>query len=98
MEEPDRGDSFCGSQVLQVHEEGDGIKAQQVLSQCSQGPQVLNQLHITLADLVYTYSQQLLSLGFGRLVALLGTLCSSTCKQSVLIVVGLHKPARMERV
>lgn len=46
MKEPDRSDALCGSQVLQIHQKCDGIKAQEVLSQCSESPQILHQLHV----------------------------------------------------
>lgn len=45
VEEPYRVDPFCGPQVLQVHQERDSIKAQQVLCKRAQSPQVLHQLH-----------------------------------------------------
>lgn len=44
MEQPDRGDAFCGSQVLQVHQKCDRVKAQEVLSQRSESPEILHQL------------------------------------------------------
>lgn len=42
VKEPDRSDALCGSKVLQIHQKCDGIEAQEVLSQCSESPQILH--------------------------------------------------------
>lgn len=46
MKEPDRSDALRSSQVLQIHQKCDSIEAQEVLSQCSECPQILHQLHV----------------------------------------------------
>ena len=45
MEEPDGGNPLCDSQVVQMGQEGYGIKREQLLCQASQSLQVIHNLH-----------------------------------------------------